>query len=405
MSGKAGSHNLNRLLVVSSAIHYSHDGRLFSIAPYVREIDLWADLFPELIIAAPCRNEPPPSDCAPFTRSNIGIRPQIEAGGETLAVKLVQVLLLPAMVFRLCRAMLRAEAIAVRCPGNLGLIGVALAPLFSRYLVAKYAGQWTGYPSEPMTWRWQRMLLASGWWRGPVTVYGEWPNQPPHVVPFFPSMLNEQQAERAAAAARRRSVKKEKALRIVYAGRLTAAKNVHAILDAVAMLRNRGIEAECDIVGEGPERDRLERQVGALGISDRVNFSGGVEFDRVLDFYEKADALALMSEAEGWGKAITEAMSFGLICIGSDCGVIPMMLGEGRGIVVPPGDAEALASALGRIVEAPDQYVEMAERAAAWSRRYSLEGLQRAICELLTERWRIPIGPHPDRAVLKPGGL
>lgn len=391
---------MNRLLVVSSAIHYRHDGRLFSFIPYVREIDLWADLFPELIIAAPCREEAPPLDCISFTRSNISIRPQIEAGGDTLAAKLKQIWLLPAMIFGLCRAMPRAEAIHVRCPGNLSLLAAALAPIFSRYLVARYTGEWTGFPGEPATWRFQRALLRSGWWRGPVTVYGDWPNQPPHVVPFFTSVLNERQAERAADAARRRKrdgAREEKALRILYVGRLSEAKNVHAVLDAVAILKNRGIEIECDVVGEGPERDRLERQAGELGICDRVNFFGGVDFDQVLDFYERTDTLALVSKTEGWGKVIPEAMAFGVVCIGSDCGVIPTMLGEGRGIVVPPGDAEAIAAALSRIVEAPDQYVEMAGRAAAWSRRYTLEGLQRAIGELLTERWRIPIGPRTDR--------
>ena len=398
---------VKNLLVISSAVHYSHDGCLFSYAPYVREIDLWADLFPELSIAAPCRNEPSPPDCVPFTRSNISIRPQIVTGGDALAAKLNQTLLLPALIFGLCRAMLRAEAIHVRCPGNLGLLGVALAPLFSRHLVAKYAGQWNGYPGEPLTWRWQRALLGSRWWRGPVTVYGDWPNQPPHIVPFFTSVLNQQQAERARIAASRRSLgfADGRALRVLFVGRLSAAKNVNAILDAVTRLKSREIKIECDIVGEGPERARLERQAEELGVSDRVNFAGGVDFDQALDFYEQADVLALVSETEGWPKAIAEAMAFGLICIGSDRGLTPTMLGEGRGIVVPPGDAEALAEALSRIVENPEQCVEMAVRAAAWSRRYSLEGLQRAISEMLTERWQIPIGLHSDQPVLKQSSL
>jgi glycosyltransferase involved in cell wall biosynthesis len=388
VSRNIGTDSVKKLLIISSAIHYRHDGRLFSYTPYAREIDLWADLFPELIIAAPCRETAPPPDCSPFSRSNISICPQKETGGDSFGAKLKQMISLPALISGLCGAMLRADAIHVRCPGNLGLLGAVFAPVFSRRLVAKYAGQWTGYPGEPLTWRWQRALLRSRWWRGPVTVYGDWPNQPPHVIPFFTSMLDETQAERARMAAARRKID-GKTLRVLFVGRLSAAKNVNAILDAVALLRTRGVRVECDIVGEGPERARLERQVEELGISDRVNFAGGVDFNQVLDFYERADALTLVSETEGWPKAIAEAMAFGLVCIGSDRGLIPKMLSDGRGILVPPGDAKALASALRDIVENPSQYAEMSRRASEWGAQYSLEGLGRAIGKLLAERWRI----------------
>jgi glycosyltransferase involved in cell wall biosynthesis len=387
------------LLVVSSAIHYAHDGRLFSYAPYVREIDLWADLFPELIIAAPCRQSEPPPDCAFFSRPNISIRAQKETGGGSLGAKLEQILSLPTLVIGLGRAMRGVDAIHVRCPGNLGLLGVALAPLFTRRVVAKYAGQWTGYPGEPAAWRWQRALLKSRWWRGPVTVYGDWPNQPSHVVPFFTSAIDERQAERAVAAASRRAIDfvQRRAFRILFVGRLSAAKNVNVILDAVARLTNHPTPVECDIVGEGPERARLEKYAEELGVRDRVHFAGGVDFEQALGYYERADALALVSETEGWPKAISEAMAFGLVCIGSDRGLIPTMLGEGRGIVVPPGDAEALTAALRDVLnnsgENSDRYLEMSRRAAEWARGYSLEGLKQAIGELLSERchWRVQI--------------
>src|SRR5262249_37176331 len=233
------------------------------------------------------------------------------------------------------------------------------------------------------------------WWRGPVTVYGDWPNQPSHVIPFFTSMMNERQAERASAAAHRKAFdfNERRPLRILFIGRLSAAKNVNSILDAVARLKDHTVRIECEIVGEGPERARLEKYTDELGIHDRVHFAGGVEFDQALNYYEGADALALVSETEGWPKAIAEAMAFGLICIGSNRGLIPMMLGEGRGIVIPPGDADALTSALRHILDNADIYKEMSERAAEWAGNYSLEGLKQAIGELLSERcrWRIQI--------------
>lgn len=383
---------IQKLLIVSAAVHYRHQGRLYAYGPYAREIDVWADLFPQVAIAAPCRDEAPPGDCLAFTRPNVTVVPQLETGGDNLRAKLKQVFALPALMWGLSRAMRGAEAIHVRCPANLGLLGVMLAPLFSRYVVAKYAGQWCGYPGEPWAARLQRALLRSRWWRGPVTVYGHWPAQPAHIIPFFTSILTDEQVARArAAATTMRRQHADSALRVLYVGRLYEGKNIEVLLSALGELKERGVALRCELVGEGPLRGALERQADALGLRDVVSFRGGMDFARVLDCYEHADALVLASENEGWPKALAEGMAFGLACIGSDRGLMPEMLGEGRGIVVPPGDAAALALALRRIAAAPDAAREMGARAAVWAQRYSLEGLRDALSELFAARWRVDV--------------
>lgn len=384
------------LLIVSSAIHYRHGGRLFAYGPYAREIDVWADLFPRVRVAAPCREEAPPGDCLPFTRGNVEVVPQLETGGDRLRAKAVQVLLLPLLVFGLCRAMRRADAIHVRCPGNLGLLAILLAPLFSRRRVAKYAGQWCGYAGEPRTGRWQRALLRSSWWGAPVTVYGRWPDEPPHVVPFFTSILTDEQVARARESARRRRF--GHAPRVLYVGRLYEGKNVDVLLDALGTLKSEGLELRCDIVGEGHLRAPLEEQAARLGLGGQVAFAGGVDFGRVLDAYERADVLVLASENEGWPKAVAEGMAFGLVCVGADTGFVPEMLGEGRGLVVPPGDAAALARALRRICDSPEECARMSARASAWSQRYSLEGLREALRELFAAHWRVSLDTRQLKA-------
>lgn len=382
---------VEKLLIISHVIHYQWNDQLFAYGPYAREVDIWADLFPHVIIASPYRKEPPPGDATAFTRQNISIVPVKETGGEQFKAKLVQFLSLPALVYQLIRAMRLAEAIHVRCPGNLGLLGVLLAPLFTRYLVAKYAGQWIGYPREPRSYRVQRTLLASRWWRGPVTVYGRWPSQPPHVIPFFTSILTDDQINRARAASRRRGF--HHPLRVLYVGRLSAKKNVDKLLSAIALLQSERLAFECTVVGDGPQRHALESLAEEIGLGESIRFPGAVEFERVLDFYEWADILVLASESEGWPKAIAEGMAFGLICIGSNRGLVPQMLGDGRGLLVPPGDVAALANALRQIATAPDNFQEMRARAAAWGQQYSLENLRDALHNLLVAHWGIRLDP------------
>jgi len=375
-----------RLVIVSHVVHYAWDGRLHAYEPYAREIDVWADLFETVAIAAPLRSERPPGDNAAFARTNIRVTPQPERGGRTLAAKLGQVLALPWMIWRLRAALKQADAIHVRCPGNLGLLGVLLAPLYSKRLIAKYAGQWTGYPGEPATVRLQRFLLRSRWWRGPVTVYGQWPDQSPQVVPFFTSIMDTDQVRRAEAAAADKRL--EGPLRALYVGRLSRAKNVDALLRAIADMRDEDRDFRADIVGDGPERGALETLARELSLGDRAVFHGAVRFEDVLSFYERTDILVLISETEGWPKAIMEGMSFGLVCIGSRRGLAPWLL-EGRGLAIPPGDAATLAAALREIDEDRAGWRDRVVAGSAWARGYSLDGLRDALRELMAERWAV----------------
>jgi len=378
-----------KLLITSHVIHYQHEGRLYAYGPYAREIDQWADLFAEIEIASPCRCQAPPGDCLPFERGNIRILPQKEAGGQTFRAKLGLVASIPAMAFGLARAMRRANAIHVRCPGNLGLIGVVLAPLFSRRLIAKYAAQWNGGDGEPISARLQRAILRSRWWRGPVTVYGAWPNSPQHVIPFFTSLLTAEQLERARASAKRE--RRGPGLRLLYTGRLSKAKNVDVLLRAAARVRGAGHEVSLTIVGEGPERGALEQIAAIEGMTAHAEFTGGLPFEAVIRHLEAADVLVLASETEGWPKSIAEAMAFGLACIGSNIGFVQQML-EGRGFTVAPRDEEALTAALLVIAKSPDRLAPMRQAAASWAQRYSLEGLRDALRDLMEEWWE----PKPE---------
>lgn len=380
-----------RLVIASHVVHFRHQGRLYAFGPYTLEIDMWADLFDTVTIAAFCRDEPPPGDCLPFTRSNVFIDPQIEAGGDSLGAKIKLVLTTPLLIAGLARAFSRADAIQVRCAGNLGLLGALLGPLFSRRLVAKYAGQWPRNEDEPWSSTWQKAILSSSWWGSPVLVYGEWPDQPPHIVPFFTSLLTSAHMERARVAASR--FWDARPLRILYTGRLTKLKNVDILLRAIAQNRRDGLDVRGTIVGDGPEDASLRELATSLGIADSVEFVGGVDHERVIDYLEQNDVLCLASDLEGWPKSIAEAMAFGLVCIGSNRGFVPKMLAENRGLVVPPRDEVALANVIADIARNPHSYAAMRRNAAEWSQRYSLEGLQAAIRELLLRKWKFDEPP------------
>jgi len=381
---------LRKLVIISHVLHYAHDGRLFAYGPYAKEINLWAALFPEVIIAAPLRRQAPPGDALPFEASNLRVHPQCETGGDTWWAKVQQTAALPIHLWRLSSAIARADAVHVRCPGNLGLLGCLLAPCFRKRRVAKYAGQWTDFVGQPRSWSWQKVLLRSRWWNAPVLVYGQWPNQPSHVVPLFTSVMDEAQMAKAVAVSPRDW--SNPPLKLLFVGRLTASKNVDVILRSLARLKAEGRALRLGIVGDGPIRGRLETLAVALGLADIVVFYGAVSQDKVLDFYGQSHCLVLASETEGWPKAIVEAMSFGLVCIGANRGLVPQILGEGRGLVVEPGDVIALAATLARVMDDAVEAERLSARAVAWARQFTLEGLGEALRKELESAWGVRLG-------------
>ncbi len=134
--------------------------------------------------------------------------------------------------------------------------------------------------------------------------------------------------------------------RILCLGRLVYRKGQRDLLQAVARLEG----VELTIAGEGPERERLEALAESLAISGRVTFTGVVGQDEALWLYREADIFCLPSLSEGLPAVLIEAMACGLPVVTTRVDAIPELVSdEVDGLLVPPGDPEALAAALHRL--------------------------------------------------------
>jgi glycosyltransferase involved in cell wall biosynthesis len=140
--------------------------------------------------------------------------------------------------------------------------------------------------------------------------------------------------------------------RIVAVGRLTRQKGFDVLLSAFAeLLRHR--RASLLILGEGPERQRLERQAEKLGLRDRVHLPG---FDpNPYSHMARADLFVLSSRFEGSPNALKEALALGTPVVATDCRSGPgQILQNGRyGPLVPVEDPHALAEAMERALTSP----------------------------------------------------
>ncbi|MBU1320654.1 MAG: glycosyltransferase [candidate division Zixibacteria bacterium] len=135
---------------------------------------------------------------------------------------------------------------------------------------------------------------------------------------------------------------------ILSASRLTAQKHLDKLIRAGARLRDDGIEFDMAVYGDGPERQKLLQLIQDLDLSDHVRIHNPVPQAELAGIYRKSEIAALVSEHEGFGLMLQEAMLCGCAGVGADSGGITDMIAEdGRdGILVQPRDADALYSAL-----------------------------------------------------------
>ncbi len=166
---------------------------------------------------------------------------------------------------------------------------------------------------------------------------------------------------------------------VVYLGRLKRYKRVDLILRAVARLRERGTDARMVVGGRGDARAALEAQARALGIAERVTFAGFVTDEEKRELFARAWAHALTSPKEGWGISSVEASACGTPTVASDSPGLRETVRHGEtGYLVPHGDVECLADALGRAME-PANRDRMGRRARAFAGRFSWDAMADAM--------------------------
>src|SRR2546428_10832136 len=137
--------------------------------------------------------------------------------------------------------------------------------------------------------------------------------------------------------------------RVIGVGRLHRAKGYDFLLRAIAELSRRGLDVECELVGDGDEAAPLRALADELGIRDRVIFRGGVGFREARSALLQAAAPGHPPSAVGDRKpnGIQEAVALGTPAVASDVAGIPELLDGGRcGILVPPRDVSPLAGPL-----------------------------------------------------------
>jgi len=189
--------------------------------------------------------------------------------------------------------------------------------------------------------------------------------------------------------------------RVLFVGRLAPQKGVRALVVAAALIEDPS--AWVLLVGDGPERKALERKAERIGVGDRVRFLGFFAHERLPAALAHADVLVLPSVYEELGTVLLEAMWAGLPIVASRTGGIPDVIEDGvNGLLVPPGEPEALARAIDRVLADRGLAYRLSEGAQARAKDYDWEVLAGRVLQVyrgVTAGRLAPVGSKDAKTV------
>jgi len=163
---------------------------------------------------------------------------------------------------------------------------------------------------------------------------------------------------------------------ILFVGRLVERKGVSYLIEAMRIISTQ-VDAILTIVGEGPERDSLQKLVQEYGLNDKVIFKGKVDQKGLERCYENCDVFVLPAvidskgDTEGLGVVLLEAMSYKKPVIASNLGGIVDIVKDGKtGILVPAGDAKRIAESIIQVLKNEELAKDLGEAGYRFAKQH-----------------------------------
>lgn len=130
------------------------------------------------------------------------------------------------------------------------------------------------------------------------------------------------------------------------------SKNISQFLSAINSLRLTRQDFICNLVGEGPDHTRMQEYANELGIKDTfINFTGLKTGSELAELMRNADFLVLSSRYETFATVVVEALTCGIPVVATRVGIVPDVINESNGLIIPPGDEQALVLAIDRMLD------------------------------------------------------
>ncbi len=157
--------------------------------------------------------------------------------------------------------------------------------------------------------------------------------------------------------------------RLIAVGQLKEKKGFVYLIKACQLLKSQGYQFDCDIVGAGPQRQELEELIRELGLQDTVTLYGALPHSEVIEKYKRATIFVLPcivgadGARDGIPNVVLEALAMQIPVVSTEHSGIPEVVRNGiNGLLVPPQDATALATAVAGLLDDPQLRQDLGEQ-------------------------------------------
>ena len=156
---------------------------------------------------------------------------------------------------------------------------------------------------------------------------------------------------------------------VTFIHRLSERKGAQMVVPIAAAMQNR--EAALLVAGSGPYRKKLQQEIAAAGLGERVKLLGDVPNVEVPQLLRSSTLFIMPSDEEGFPRVLLEAMACGVPFVATNVGGVPEIVPPGSSLVAA-GDAAGFAAAVDELLASPGRRAELADSGRRWVQRYSL---------------------------------
>lgn len=337
----------NRLMVLSLAPHSFNEGkRPVSYEPYVREMNLWCELYNHVDIFTlihPFDNEQK-HKFSEFKYANVNlIQLWSFDASKSLFFKVLHILTLPFVALQFLFFIFRYDFINIRNSGFYSIILGILVRVFRLPSLTKWAGSYSSFSGESFITKIDRKII--NWYskNHRVLIYDNVKKR--QFINFIPALMS---ADEIKFAKEKSAIKPDikSRLEIVSIGRLYWAKNFELIIETLDALKKDDsvvFKWHLHLIGDGVLREKLENMALKFGVKENITFYGGLPFNKAQSILAKSHILIMPGVMEGWPKPIAEAWAHNCMPLAANRGNVPDIINnEIKGICFEPNAEELL---------------------------------------------------------------
>lgn len=329
-----------------------------------------------------------------FTDTSLKIVPLIAPFGSGITRKLLFPVWFLIQLPKFISQIIKADIIHAPIPGDIGTIGMLLAPLFGKKIFVRYCGNWRALKTIPEKfWAWYGEKLAG---RSIAYLCTGGDSSPPcESNPALKWIFSSSMLQNEVKEFTQKEFNFNKEYVLVMGGRLIQEKGFGIMIGAIATIAERIPNLKVYLFGDGPDRDIFIKQVEEFGLNNIVKFLGKLNGSQVHQVLAKADVFCFPTySSEGFPKVVIEAMAHGIPVISTPVSVIPNLInepGKEAGFLVAQRNVDQLADKIEFYYHNPRIHKLHADNARLIAPVYTLENWVDTINERLNLQWNTQI--------------